>query len=782
MKLTSLRALTFTMFLLSGSLVLFELLLTRIFGVVLFAQFAHLALLLALLGISVGAVIQHVWPRILPSDALERRLAWVCIGQGIAMLLAVACALTFPLTEQWDETLRTFAARGGESEDLVNQAWFGALLPVLMLPFCFAGLAFAAAFQHRKKHIGRLYGADLFGGGAGAVLFLPALGLYSVPDIVLFCTLAATLAAALLFTADKSKRWSRFSFGLVGLLVILLGVSASGVELFKVRYAAGYSEDRVTHTEWTALTRLAVHEDEGDRVKILLDNSSASTVVRNKRDLRMVKRHANRAVIYEFPEPPARVAIIAASAGPEVAVAQSYGYEDIDAIDIAADIGDLVAERWPDAPLNPYVHGNTNRIKADGRAAILHADKEYDIIHMVHANLHSNAGMMATAWSSALLETKEAFHTYLDRLSDDGTICFGKGRHTSVTARGAAAALRERGVENPSKHIAYIKTPSLQFIMIKKRPWTNAERKKLERILTKRKMGDGIFWKPGWGETNRSKRLFRSEDVMTDDRPYLDKRAFMGNAIKRLADEEYKKKEDAYLGRVYDMLVIQVLFALFGGVLFLLVPLLSRGRTKLKEVKRSSIALFYVACLGYGYLAIETVLIHELILFVGHPTYAVTAVILAMLVFSGIGSMVAGRLKQETLTRSLAIVLLGVVVLASIQAWVMPDLLKTHALGFSPTVRIFITIGVLAPLGFIMGFPFPLGLRILPERASAAVPWAWALNGWMSVVASIATVLISRNFGYSYASAVAIIAYVVALVMGLLLRHVGTVSKSDAGE
>lgn len=780
-KPSPLFALTATMFLLSGGLVLFELLLTRIFGVVLFSQFAHLALLLALLGISVGAVMQHTMPRLLPAEALEQRMAWVCLGQTLAMVLAVACALNFPMTEQWDQATTNFAHRGGKSEALVHQGWFAALLPILMSPFCFAGLGFAAAFQHRKAHIGRLYGADLLGGGFGAVAFLPALGLFSAPDVVFVCSLMTAAAAGLLFVATQQARWARLTAALGAGLLVVLSVAATGTELLTVRYAAGYSEREVLHSEWTALTRLALHDDGRGSLKVLLDNSSASVVVRDARDLARIKKHAERGVVYQLHQPGARVAVIAASAGPELAVAQSYGYTKIDAIDIAADIGDMVARRYPDAPLNPYTHGETNRIMADGRAAILHANHPYDIIQMVHANLHSNAGMMATAWSPGLLETTESFHTYLDRLSDDGTISFGKGHHTGTIARAAAAALRERGVKRPETHIAYIKRPGLQFMLVKKRPWQAAERDRLLKILGGRGMGRvALYWDPLSRLTRRGRRLFRPESLMTDDRPYLDRPELLGNAFSRLSDPDYMKKKDRYLGRVYDMLIIQVLFALSAGVLLLLVPLVLRGGARLGEVRRVHVVLLYVACLGYGYLAIETVLIHELILFVGHPTYAVTAVILGMLLSSGIGSFMAGRLREESLLRSLMVALVAVILLASLQAWVVPDLLKTYALGLPSFVRILITIAVLSPLGFAMGFPFPLGLRLLPDSAASVVPWAWALNGWMSVVASIATVLVSRNFGYQDASMIAVAAYVLALLAALGLPRVGMRAAESA--
>jgi hypothetical protein len=472
---------------------------------------------------------------------------------------------------------------------------------------------------------------------------------------------------------------------------------------------------------------------------------------------------------------------LAASAGPEVGVAQSYGFTDVHAIDIAAEIGDLVAERYADNELNPYTTGNTVRIKADGRAAILHADAPFDIIQMVHANLHSSAGLMANAWSSSLLSTKEAFGTYLDNLSEDGTISFGRGSHTGNLARSAAAALRERGVEDPWTHIAFVSDKRGRMILVKKRPWTKQERDKLVRVLRPGSKKNFLYMDPVKPYQKRAELIEARASVMTDDRPYLDKEGLFTNAVKRFfsgKEPEYndkgkRKNPDGYLGRVYDMLIIQCVFALLGGVLFLFVPLASRGRAKLKKLTGVPWLLLYVACLGYGYLAIETVLIHELVLFVGHPTYAVTVVILAMLASSGAGSVFAGRVKPERIRRTLAIVLGLIIVLGSVQAWVVPDLLKSFALGYPPIVRMILTGLILTPLGFVMGFPFPLGLRQLPERASAAVPWAWALNGWMSVVASICTVLLSRNYGYSYAFAVALGVYVLALGFSLRLVVVG---------
>ncbi len=118
----------------------------------------------------------------------------------------------------------------------------------------------------------------------------------------------------------------------------------------------------------------------------------------------------------------------------------------------------------------------------DGRAAILHAEHDYDITQTVHANLHSPAGQLANAWSPALLETREAFETYLSRLTPDGTLSFGRGSRTDRIVQSAAHALVDLGYEDPQAHVVWVKGPA-QVVLIKKRPWTVAERDQLVRLL-----------------------------------------------------------------------------------------------------------------------------------------------------------------------------------------------------------------------------------------------------------------------------------------------------------
>ncbi len=517
-----LRATAAAMFLASFGLILFELLLTRLFGVVLFAQFAHLALALALLGIGIGAVLQHLQPSLVPDEGLEDRLAWILVAQGGATLLAVLCVLWFPLVTQGDEPPGGYQERSSIKDELIDLPWFAALLPFIALPFVAGGLAFAGVFQRRRAQIGLLYGADLVGGAVGAVLFIPLLGTLAGPDLVFVILVAAIGGAAVLWLAEGSRARAAAA-GVIALSAAAVSIwGGLGHDVLRVRYAAGFSEDQIVYSEWTPLARLSISDTGVNGTYLLLDNTSASEIFLSEPRLNLTAARGNRSLVYQLMKPPGRVAVLAASAGPEVAVAQMYGFEDIDAIDIAGEIFDIVADHFPDSPYNPYVRGDVKRIKSDGRAAILHSRGTYDVIQMVHANLWSSAGLLSNAWSPALLETSEAYATYLDKLSPEGTISFGRGAQTDQDVRAAADALARRGVKEPWRHMFYGAGGST-VLLLKPRPFTQAERDLLVDVWNTRYPSPEVIVDPGH-EARREDDAPALQERRHDRRPALRRR------------------------------------------------------------------------------------------------------------------------------------------------------------------------------------------------------------------------------------------------------------------
>ncbi len=787
-------ALPAAMFLLSFALILFELALTRLFAIVLFSNFAHLALALAMLGISAGSLAQHLWPALVPDVGLERALGRWSLALAGTAVGAMLLGVLLPVTRQGERPPEVYEERSSIAWDLVDPGYFTLLLAALVVPFVIAGVMFGGTFYRRKEEIGRLYAADLVGGAFGALAFVPVLYAVSGPDAVFVVTLALGIAALGLF-AVETRRVGLAIAGVVTVLSLVgVGVGATGREILSIRYSAGYSEQNIKYVRWTPLTRVAIHEDEARGPYIVLDNTSASRIVRTDADRASLDKEANRSLVWRLHQelrvraaatpdepreatlarigpPAAHVAILAASAGPEVAVAQGYGFTGIEAVDIAPEIGDVVAARFADAPANPYRIGDTQRVLLDGRAAILHSSAPYDVIQMVHANLHSSAGLLADAWSPALLETREAYALYLSRLNPDGMLSFGRGSRTPEDARAAVAALRERGAEHPEQHIALIKGRAA-VLLVRPRAWTEDERRALVDVV-REYSGQKVEFDPLRHTPDQLRTLLKGP-VMTDDRPYSEspERALdmLRESALHLTGRGGAQADPGAV--VYHAIMLQVLFVALGGLVFVGVPLALRRPTGLSGITGSGRALVYVACLGYGYLAVETVLIHHLVLFVGHPTYAITVVILAMLLFSGLGSAYAGTVREDRIGRTLGIALAAVVLLGAAQAWLVAPALQALAFGLPLIARSILVFVVLAPLGFVMGLPFPLGMRALRPEVAPLVPWAWALNGYLSVVASLVTMLVTRVYGFTVAFAIALAVYLLAAALAPGLSRV----------
>ncbi|PYS12360.1 MAG: hypothetical protein DMG15_14580 [Acidobacteria bacterium] len=63
-------------------------------------------------------------------------------------------------------------------------------------------------------------------------------------------------------------------------------------------------------------------------------------------------------------------------------------------------------------------------------------------------------------------------------------------------------------------------------------------------------------------------------------------------------------------------------------------------------------------------------------------------------------------------------------------------------------VRVAIAVALIAPFGVMMGMPFPQGLRRTGKGSLPAPPFYWGLNGIMSVVGSVGTVVVALIFGF----------------------------------
>jgi uncharacterized membrane protein YhaH (DUF805 family) len=210
---------------------------------------------------------------------------------------------------------------------------------------------------------------------------------------------------------------------------------------------------------------------------------------------------------------------------------------------------------------------------------------------------------------------------------------------------------------------------------------------------------------------------------------------------------------------VLGMLLIISAFAVLA---FLVLPLALHRRRSEDAQRTGLIALLYFIAVGFGYILVEISLIQRFVLFLGHPTYALTVVVFLLLLASGAGS-VAARRRVTHINKIL--LLLGLIsALIVLNVLVIPWLLSA-AVGLSFALKLLISAVVLAPLGFFMGMPFPTGLRLVKT-----VEWAWALNAAASVLGSVLAMIIAIQFGLTTTLLCAAGAYLLAALFSRTWR------------
>lgn len=104
---------------------------------------------------------------------------------------------------------------------------------------------------------------------------------------------------------------------------------------------------------------------------------------------------------------------------------------------------------------------------------------------------------------------------------------------------------------------------------------------------------------------------------------------------------------------------------------------------------------------------------------------------------------------------------MGLAALILLEPLLLPWIFE-HTLGYSLPLRGLLTLFMLAPLGFLMGIPFPNGIHQLRRVDATLIPWAWGINGALSVIASILAALIALSFGFRWSLIAGAACYIIA--------------------
>lgn len=249
-----------------------------------------------------------------------------------------------------------------------------------------------------------------------------------------------------------------------------------------------------------------------------------------------------------------------------------------------------------------------------------------------------------------------------------------------------------------------------------------------------------------------------------DDRPYFD--AFLKHGSAAFLHDTSPDPDNWVRRMPSDLYMEPLLWVTLGqalalGLLILLIPLVTR-RAGVRR-KGAGRTVVYFMMLGLGYMLVEMVLIQWLTLFLAEPVFSASIILAILLVSSGVGSLVSGRWVENP-RRGITIAAAGTVGMLVFFVLALTPLLE--ALLFLPLLaRVPVTALFLAPAGFFMGMPFPLGMAALARSGrDALTAWGWGINGAISVSAIILARVLAIRIGFSGVILIAAAAYAVAWV------------------
>ena len=774
----------------SFSALLLELALTRLFSVVLFYHFAFLAISVALLGLGAGGVFAYLRRRWLTRFETRQLAAVLCTINAVSIFLTLEIVLHVPVSlelSQW------------------NLLRLTAIYLSSTVPFFFTGLIFSVVFARETRHVTRLYGADLLGGAVACLAVVPILNWMGGPNAVLFAGFTSGVAAIVWKRKHTKHGPFPFFYGfnlqsiIPALLLVLILFNHAG-RWIDVIYAKGLFRDRswVEFAQWNAISRVEV-DNQGGAKAVVID-ADASTYIMNA-DLNHWPGSEWQKNLMSAPpalanvlRPHGEYAIIGPGGGVDVLRAVANGSPNVTGIEINPIIANTVmGDRYAEYSYHLYQRPDVHIHVTDGRSFVRNSKDQYDVVQMTLVDTWASTAAGAFALSENSLYTADAFREYFQHLKPDGMIAitrweFHQPREALRVVSVAMEALHQLGVANPARNFIVVSEGELDedgipvVVLAKKSGFTAEEEAAVVAHLEQYGNLEPLYLPSAPGANPFSALIAKNDpwafakDYAYNVTPVSDNAPFFFFTLKlkqAFGDEGLREGIDWKVNLGVAVLGMVFLISLAAVLVFLILPMIfGSGHAKSGG---SWIQLLYFVAVGLGFILVEIAFIQRFVLFLGHPTYALTVVIFLLLLSSGAGSLVSRRWLTEPARVWIPLLLL--VAAICIHVVLLPGLLNA-LVGLPFVVKLLISALLLIPLGLAMGMPFPTGLRALAgaeslvqgESTGNAVEWAWAMNAASSVLGSVLAMVIAIYWGLNITLACGAVAYLLAMGLARTLR------------
>ena len=800
------------LFLLSMGTLALQIVQIRVFSYSINPVFVYMVISMALLGIGASGTALSLLPGL-------RRLPLVPAMAGCLILFALTGTFA-------NLAFARLSSHIDAASGLTLLSPVTGIFVLFTLPYFFSGMGVALLLLSDRKNLGRNYFINLAGNGAGCFVVYPFLPDLGAPGVVMTIFAACGIGAAIAcWTHVRRVAWlaSAAAFLLAACIPFaktLFPYQPDSSDFYQatvdklVGEGPGLAKPIVRYSRWDPVGRIEIFEfpDEGGRFSgdtralLFAQDSGAPSVLLNVGQVPATAELLAESSLYGIAttlRSGGDVLVMGLGGGPDLIASWQAGAGRLTGIEINHAVLRALGEDFREYLGLPAPEDRRfELVHADGRAFARRFLDRFDVIQMTGADTYAAGSISGSILSENYLYTVEAFRDYFNALKDDGILAvtrFGLEPLKIVTT--ASTALRDGGATEPSKHFVIVKQGDLWVLtLIKKQPFLEHEIALIRQFVDGAQARQPDFSLPVFdvmGFTlNKSMSLIYDPGLASDQSP-RDRGGILGDMMRAadsdqlvefmamqenfnwtpstddkpfflqmnrmkwpsLADLFAKNKiNNPFAWSIHNYLSIVVQVGIIALVLILgpLVVLRTRGAA----LAASAPVAVYFFAIGAGFMFVEIGLMQQLSLFLGHPNYSISTVLFSLLLFSGIGSFLSSRWKlgiQVTLGMATAAIMLGVLLFGALSGRVFDALLVSPI-----SLRISATVLMLAPISFFMGMPLPNMLTLVEKQMPDFSPWALGVNGFASVMGSLATIPLTASIGFSSTFQLGAAAYVVA--------------------
>lgn len=765
----------------------------QVLSIVQWHHFAYMIISVALLGFgAAGTVLALGREGLLARSAVLLPALMLATGLSMAVLVD---AVQIPAV-RFDSYL-LFADYRHAGRLLVTYLLF-------FLPFFLGALAIGMVFVGEAARIAKIYFANLLGSGVGGVLALALAGAF-VPARLPALVAALPLVAALLLA--PRGRWVPLAL----LALLTAGVTVWKVVQPPVLVPSQYKdlsktlllpEARIT-TEQSSpyglvqtlsspvlryapgLSLVAARAAEVKLAAFVNGDWYGALMNYRRGDTAMVLDYTTMALPYAM-RPRPRVLVLRAGTGADVAHALSEGAASVTAVEPHTPVVSLLRGKLAPVSDSLFYQRGVRVKEREPRTFLLMDTAHYDLIVLPMVGTFGGSSGLYALQEQFIL-TREAFGGMWQRLHPGGAITVSSWidypfRNPLKVQATLVEVLRDLGVHDPAQHLAAVRSWGTITFVLTRSPLSAAEVANIRAfcdevqfdpvLLPGLKGGERAFYNQ-LGDTtffsyvdgllsNKREQLYEDYDFnirpATDNKPYFSQYIKWGS-LGRLAGF-FGNRSLPFFEVGYVLVVVTLVQVTLLSFFLIVLPLFRlgwRGGGK-------GGTLLYFTGIGLGYMFVEMILIQRFTLYFGNPVYAASAAITVLLVASGAGSYLSDRLGSDR--RRLLLVLGAIVGLLLLYSLLLTPLLR-QTIHLPALFKGLVAVLLIAPLAFLMGVPFPAGIARVAKVGPEVVPWAWGVNGCVSVISTALATITAVELGFTWVMVVAAAAYCLPLAVQL---------------